>query len=70
MATRVTLAPPPLEKGRSPSPAFKPARRVGINPRAIRDPHPVVATFADAPAAPTDLSFFKGRYGASGFSSC
>jgi hypothetical protein len=47
-ATRVPLAPPPLEKGRSPSPAFSRARRVGIHklPQAMRicvrdsDPHP------------------------------
>src|SRR5215211_9197297 len=40
LATRVPLAAPPLEKGRSPSPAISRARRVGINPRRESDPHP------------------------------
>src|SRR5215211_5419376 len=55
------LAPPPLEKGRSPSPALSRARRVGISARAggdqctVRgDPHPA------RKSAPTPL--FKGRW--------
>jgi hypothetical protein len=60
-ATRVPLAPPPLEKGRSPSPAFGRARRVGIKARRERRSPPGAQERADLP-------FSRGG-GASGMSS-
>src|SRR5262249_61152735 len=68
------LAPPPLEKGRSPSAA----RRVGINAQSLSDPHPV--RFAawpmlrlggliakDGGPRPPVPPPFKGRQGGRGF---
>jgi ribosomal protein L11 methylase PrmA len=55
MATRVPLAPPPLEKGRSPSPALGRARRVGIK-RSARGAIPTRRARARRPP------LFKGRW--------
>ncbi|MFL5060675.1 MAG: hypothetical protein ACJ8DQ_11375, partial [Xanthobacteraceae bacterium] len=41
----VPQTPPPLEKGRSPSPALSRTRRVGIIVASL-DPHPFVAASA------------------------
>src|SRR5215813_2386870 len=69
------LAPPPLEKGRSPSAA----RRVGINAQSLSDPHPVrfaawpmlrigVLIAKEGGRRPPVPPLFKGRQGASGLS--